>query len=168
MREMVEQLMREYLPRIRQELQPTTEAPAAQTDERPEYQTWGGGIHRVPEDFALPKATMVVAFQQWMCGSMDQKKSYPPIRQLTAADMSTTNKKKRLSQFRSLMKKVEQHARSRGDWPETPTQEVAAEMFKLGVQVLDMGDEAPRIDQFTWRTIANRVEKRARKRHRTT
>lgn len=122
-------------------------------------------MHRVPQNFQLPSATMVVAFQHWMCGNVAEQ--CPPIRQLTGADMPSRNLRKRLSQFRGLMSKVEKHARSREDWPETPTPDIAAQMFKVGGTVLDMGEEAARIDQFKWRTIANRVEQQASKRHRT-
>lgn len=49
--------------------------------------TWGGAIHRVPNDFVFPPVTLSIMWQLWCVG--DTNKGVPPFRLLSASDMSS-------------------------------------------------------------------------------
>ena len=48
---------------------------------------WGGGLHLVREDFALPKTGLRLAWQAYMCPNVELEQ--PPLRSVTARDMPT-------------------------------------------------------------------------------
>ena len=48
--------------------------------------TWGGGLHRVPEDFVLPGGTLESVWVLWCCG--DDTKKIPPYRFIHASDFA--------------------------------------------------------------------------------
>jgi hypothetical protein len=62
---------------------------------------WGDRLHLVHEDFDLPKCGLSAAFVAYMCGN--DELGYPPLRNVEPIDMSTKNKKKRLSDFKYIM-----------------------------------------------------------------
>lgn len=62
---------------------------------------WGDRMHLVREDFDLPKCGLSAAFVAFMCGN--DELGYPPLRHVEPIDMSTNNKKKRLSDFKYVM-----------------------------------------------------------------
>jgi len=78
----------------------------------PTYQ-WGGRLRRVPETFKLPPGNVRHAWQLWCLGSDDACNPHPPIRQLDQRDMgeesveAQRNKRRKLSDLRSLMGKME-------------------------------------------------------------
>ena len=85
-----------------------------------ELYMWGGGIHRVPEDFQLPSGTVRQAFLMYAAGNAELE--HPPLMVLNGSDMSTTHKKKRFSELRSLMVVLVREAQSEPHavWPKTP------------------------------------------------
>jgi len=71
--------------------------------------TWTDGTkHPVPQSFALPKGTVLTAWVQYCCG--DPAVQYPPLRSLLPTDMPTNAIRKRFSDFKWLMRKIEQQA----------------------------------------------------------
>jgi hypothetical protein len=69
---------------------------------------WGGSLHIVAENFDIPNVPMKDAWQMWIVG--DQRLGVPPLRRLQPRDLSTKNKRKRLSDLRYVMRKLEQRA----------------------------------------------------------
>ncbi|DBA02814.1 TPA: hypothetical protein N0F65_006604 [Lagenidium giganteum] len=66
---------------------------------------WGGIMRRLPATFEFPKVSVSAAWQPWQCGG--GRRNYPPFRSLEPNDMPTTNARKRLSDSRFLMNKIE-------------------------------------------------------------
>ncbi len=63
----------------------------------------------MPLDFDLPAGGLLLAWQAWCCGN--ERKGWAPIRLLKGVDMSSPNKKKRLSDFRFPMQMIENKVR---------------------------------------------------------
>jgi hypothetical protein len=78
-------------------------------DETTTLYTWGGSLHLVPEDFEFPHVTVSDAWQMWVV--VDSRKGYPPLRKLSPSDFLTRNNRKRFSDLKYLMKKIEEEAR---------------------------------------------------------
>jgi hypothetical protein len=60
----------------------------------------------------------------------------PALRFLTPSDMSTENKRKRLSEFLSLMGSIENEAKRAKEWIAHPTFQEANDMFNAHVASL--------------------------------
>jgi hypothetical protein len=69
---------------------------------------WGGGLHTVPESFEIPAVSVRDAWHLWMHG--DVNNNFPPFRLLQPGDMSHKNKRKRLSDLKYLMRKIQRKA----------------------------------------------------------
>ncbi len=96
---------------------------------------WGEASHRVSQDFCFPRTNVFLAWQEWMCGNTE--KAYGPLRFLEPSDMSTRNLRKRLSDFRLVMRWVERQVKEREKWVPQPTLEQASEMYALVAPLLD-------------------------------
>lgn len=119
---------------------------------------WNGAFHHVPQDFDFPKATAAVAWEIWCCG--DASKRWPPLKYLTELDMPTKNTRKRLSDFRFLMTKIEEKARERNLWTRDCSVAEAQHMFQeigQGVITVNGRVEVNRLGQLTWRTVVKNM-----------
>ena len=136
--------------------------------------TWpSGGLHRVREDFELPKGDPFTAWQ-WHClGNASQ--SIPPLRHLESSDLSTPNKKRRLTDFRFLMQKLESRASELpqwkpyvqdGRWVKQPSSEEATQMFQETKDAIALpvstasGRKRKRAPQMNWRSYVNELRKK--------
>ena len=108
---------------------------------------------------------MLIAWQYYCCG--DDLRGYPPLRLLSSKDMSTSDKKKRLSQFLGIMNRLkEKKLVSIGGWVEHPTVEQANTMFASvsgDVVAYLKGPSADRVEQINWRTVVNKMPSKRRK-----
>ena len=122
-------------------LQPPPQGPAsvppAVSDSQPRMWMWGGKFRRLPETFRFPCMTILSAWQLWCCG--DPSHQYPPFSHILPDDLSDSNTRKRLSDFRVLMIAMEQRVKASGPsaWIAQPSVEQANSMFSCAVQVLD-------------------------------
>jgi hypothetical protein len=66
---------------------------------------WGGKLHILPEDFTFPNCGVLVAWQIWCCG--DASKQIPALIRVSPIDLSTKDLRKRLSDFRFLMHRIQ-------------------------------------------------------------
>lgn len=124
------QILQEFRQSIREDIQaiqPQEHAPMAQHRNNTAVYTWGGNLRRVPQDFDLPRVPCLTAWQFWCCGN--PARGYPPFRTLTPTDMPTTNMRKRLSELRFLMKRIEAKCHEVGMWVNAPTIDNANAMY---------------------------------------
>ncbi len=117
---------------------------------------WGGGLRRVPSDFEFPRVSVRGVWQLWVHG--DAAKGLPPFRLLAPIDMPTKNKRKRLSDLRRLMMRIEQAMEDRGLADSNPTPQSSARIFELckdavGVEDTTGRGRQRRSDQLVWITV---------------
>jgi hypothetical protein len=107
---------------------------------------------------------MLIAWQYYCCG--EELRGYPPFRLLSSKDMSTSDKKKRLSQFLGIMGRLKEKLVSIGGWVEHPTVEQANTMYASvsgDVVAYLKGSSADRVEQINWRTVVNKMPSKRRK-----
>ena len=68
---------------------------------------WKGSFHFVSEDFELPTGGLLQAFQKWIFGSTER--NIHALKRLKPIDLSTTNQRKRLCDYRFVMQNVESY-----------------------------------------------------------
>ncbi len=125
---------------------------------------WDGSFHLVPQDFQFPSGDVQTAWQYWCCG--DPSRYYAPYRLLKPTDMSTPNLRKRLSDYRFPMGKLEEKLVEQSRWIANADVSQANEMFQLvAPMVLDLNSETVnnrkrRPYQVKWGTMVNLVRKK--------
>ncbi|OWZ07673.1 hypothetical protein PHMEG_00019908 [Phytophthora megakarya] len=70
---------------------------------------WGGAMHFFPEGVKLPIGTPEQAWIHWCCGNSAQ--NLPPFRKMFPIDLGSGNLRKRLSDLKFLMSKIERAAK---------------------------------------------------------
>lgn len=116
-----------------------------------------GKFHRLPQSYRLPKCSFRHVFVHWMLGS----DGVPPLRALHNRDLPTVEDRKRLSDLRSLMSKLESSIRSSDSWIENPkTSADVNQMFDHGM--LRISHETAqgrhrRLHQLCWTTVVRHL-----------
>ncbi len=113
-------------------------------------------LHRVPKEFSFPSVSLLLAWQHWCCGNLE--KGYPPFRELQPNDMVSKNMRKRLSDYKSVMKKIENEAVRQQIWTDRSTLPEVNEMFFKCVHTLGVDDcldevRVRRLSQTNWSTL---------------
>jgi hypothetical protein len=131
--------------------------------------SWGGALHPVPETFELPSVSCRDAWHLWIQG--DASKQYPPFRKLKPIDMPASNARKRLSDLRYLMQKVERHAVAAGRSISNLSPRSASVVFDEHSSVIDVststdGSRKRRRNQLVWITVASILRGKEKKRKR--
>ena len=67
----------------------------------PNLFVWGGRFNNFPETFDFPPGGVLQAWQWWFLGNPSQQ--YRPLKELRTTDLSTTNKKKRWSDYKYVI-----------------------------------------------------------------
>jgi len=136
---------------------------------------WQNRLHSLPEDYELPNGSVMISWQHYCCGN--QNKGYPPLRIISPVDMSSENKKKRFSEFRFLMGKIEEKVREQGKWKQNPSVAEVNEMLESAISQIGISDKTkknkPRsLKNMSWTSAANyargRKKNRTKKRKRST
>ena len=70
----------------------------------------GGKFHFFPENFHLPRGSVLEAWLNWCLGN--ERLGYPPFETLWPDDFSDSNGRKRLSDYRFVMNKIERRQMS--------------------------------------------------------
>ena len=130
-----------------------------------EVHTWAGGLHLLPEQFELPKVRVKDMWHLWLFG--ENTKVLPPFKRLQPADFSTKNKRKRLSDLRYLMKRIEARADELGLCYKNPSIHEANEIFRRCSSAIEVEEETPRKrqrrnTQIGWLTVVSLLRKRDR------
>uniref|UniRef100_A0A7S0HUI6 Uncharacterized protein n=1 Tax=Hanusia phi TaxID=3032 RepID=A0A7S0HUI6_9CRYP len=132
---------------------------------------WKGAYHALPEGFQWKRIGAHQAFELWMHGSAEH--GYPPFKEVTRSDFSSGGAKKRLSDLKYLMKRIQEHAESKGIWVEDPSYEqvkriyMQCEEYLLGEYKLPgvkRGSDE-RFSQISWQTVVKNMRKRAKTRN---
>jgi hypothetical protein len=144
------------------EAAPASAAPAV---ERSHWHLWEGKMHRVPQDFAFPAVSALTAWQLWCCGNAENH--WPPFRSLEPSDMGTRNLRKRLSDLRFLMRKIEQLVKAvdASMWVDTPSIQKTIDMFALaepGLELANVSEQKRkrRCGQLCWITVVDEIRSR--------
>jgi hypothetical protein len=150
----------EIVDHLRERSTPTTSVESIRTPE-PQYTVhlWNGKFHQVPIDYDLPNCGVLQAWQHWCLG--DSQRKIAPLRRLKPYDIYNDNTRKRLSDFRLVMKHIEESV----NWPtessQIPTLEEVNDTFHLAS--LNWRLDTQRLTQIKWRTAANILRKSAPK-----
>lgn len=145
--------------------EPVREAPRREPN-RVELHQWGGGFHLVPEGFTVPQVGLRLAWQAYVCPNVELQ--CPPLRSVSSLDMSTINKRKRLSEFQVLMREIKRRVEEVPErWIPYPTYEEADEMFyavqsELGVSEVTPKGRKRRVSELNWRTASRDILKKSR------
>ena len=114
--------------------------PRAATEERAaalQFYTWGGKLGRLlPENFTLPSSGIRDMWQLYIAGNPAQ--GIRPLRLISAEHVSSRNGKKRFSDFKTLMKSMEEKVREDGRWSDVETIANAEEMYPFGSVAVDL------------------------------
>lgn len=130
--------------------------------------SWGGRLHPFPRDFKLPKGSVQQAWILWNCG--DPQKGYPPLKTLHPSDLEQKNSKKRLCDFKYIMKLVEARAKELGLWKSKLTVTEAVETFRACQDAVDVGEisdehsRTRRKSQMSWLSVATLMRKEMKRR----
>jgi hypothetical protein len=92
---------------------------------------WGGSYHLLPEDFDFPAVSVRDAWQLWLIGDQNENRKYPSFRRITPKDLSTLNKRKRLCDFKYLMRIIERRAEALNLDIRRPSPVQAREIFDV-------------------------------------
>ncbi|KAG9415491.1 hypothetical protein AC1031_008936 [Aphanomyces cochlioides] len=127
--------------------------------------TWNGSLHRVPATFKFPSGTVSNAWEYWCCG--DSRLHYPPLRLLQPTDMPTLQHRKRLSDFRFLMREIDRLVVENGTMIHSPSVAEAANMLDAVKQFLPIYDHTDvnrirRKDHLKWTSAVNIMRKKRR------
>ena len=117
---------------------------------------WDGRMNLLPENHALPKGTISVAWHEWVCGTQ----SIPPLRRCTGKDFSNRKARKRFSNLKFLMTKIEDRARESGIWQNTLSIQEANNILEMCQDAIELpgrteADRERRIGQLNWATCVN-------------
>jgi hypothetical protein len=123
---------------------------------------WGGLLRPVPDTFTFPVCSALAAFQLYCSGNAELQ--YPPLRILTPADMPTRDSRKRLSDYRFLMRKLEGRLRRDGAWVPEPTLDDCNTMFDAAADEITVpewtaGQRKRRLTQLKWTTLVKVLRK---------
>ncbi|OWZ21858.1 hypothetical protein PHMEG_0003535 [Phytophthora megakarya] len=121
-------------------------------------------LTRAPSDFDIPSMSLLCAWEHWCCG--DPSGRIGPYRFLQWQDLSTTRKRKTLSNYRCMMLEI-QNKIPVNAWIQTPTVSQARTMLQSVVSELSIQDVTPknrqrRTDQLKWSTALNEIRKNRR------
>ena len=129
---------------------------------------WGGKFHFVPEDFHLPKGSVVEAWRNWCMG--DERLGYPPFKSLRPDDFSNKNARKRLSDYRFMMMQIEQKASDLGIHMPIKTEQEAVSVFERCKSVVSVPQETMtgkrrRTGQLSWLTVVDFLRCKSKESH---
>ena len=128
---------------------PSTPAPSIK------HSTGGCGLRRVPVNFAFPRGTIATLWQYWCVGN-------PPLRDLHKSDMSKRDQRRRLTEVKRLMGRVEslltpaEIVAARSSVASAATQ-FAAVSSQLQLRSSAATGRTRQLQQLSWRTFAREL-----------
>jgi hypothetical protein len=132
--------------------------------------TWGGRLHEFPRDTDLPSGGVEQAWVYWCCG--DPGRQLPPFKRLRPMDFVDKNKRKRLSDFRTLMQRIETRARELQLETNAISIVTAVDVFSKCKDIVEIPDTTRngrkrRHGQLVWISVETELRKLARQRSRS-
>ena len=128
----------------------------------PSY-VWGGQFHQLPEDFRLPKGTPQTALSFWCLGSPSA--GIPPLRLVNPSDFSRKQSRRRFSDFKFLVKAMEQAI---GNLPTSETVETQDIFMRAEEAIVNQihtpSKKRTRPLQRDWQTAVKQLRSTARQR----
>jgi hypothetical protein len=126
---------------------------------------WGGRFRRLPHDFSLGDGTVRHFWVQWVCGSASMQ--LPPLRFVQSSDISNRNTKKRFSDLRFLMAKLETAARAKSLLIKRVSISEALEVYGQIQDAIAIKPNTPcrrvrRQNQLSWRTVVNTLRRQSK------
>ncbi|POM65190.1 Hypothetical protein PHPALM_19137 [Phytophthora palmivora] len=126
---------------------------------------WGGKFRRVQSDFAIPDCSVRQMWLLWVCGN--KSKQIPPLRQLDGRDMPSRKLRKRLSQLRYVMSKIEKAAASKNLLHDSQNVDEATQVFVACAESVDVDKRTEhsrkrRRGQLSWATVGKLLRKKAK------
>ncbi len=98
---------------------------------------WRGKVGRLlPDDFKLPASGPRDMWQLFIAGNPCQ--GVRPLRLVSGDHVCDKNVKKRFSDFKTLMRMVEQKVRDEGQWSDAETIANAEQMFEIGKVAVEL------------------------------
>jgi hypothetical protein len=136
------------------------EAAGQQEQFRPQVFYWGNPprFHHLPEHFTIPEGDVQVLWAFWCCGNPAER--ILPLRRVRPGDLTGTNARKRLSDYRFLMLALEAKAREAAIWLDHPTAAQAAAMLTPALVALGLPDQTVRgrmrrLCSLRWGSVVN-------------
>ncbi len=137
----------------------------AQIEDTPTYQlySWGGSFHKLPLDYTFPDVTVAAAYRYWHIGS--EEENLPPFKSLEPTDFSKSNERKRLSDWKYIMKEI--IGVLADDYEdESSNINVINSQFKLAMERIPRVDKKKRTRPEEWALVTAVRELRAAKKAR--
>ena len=120
----------------------------------------------LPHNIVLPMGSVLEAWQHWCCGKQNNEfgeVGYPPLRLVHPSALKDKNMRKRYSDLKYLMKKIEINAKEKGIFTQRSTVDEANNIFGQCEDVLDelhtCNRSGRRLSQLSWITVASIVRK---------
>jgi hypothetical protein len=123
---------------------------------------WGGRLARLPEDFVFPSGSVRIAWQHWCCGNTS--KGYPPLRLIKPRDIALEKVKRRLADYRFLMKRIQDSIEDDQFRIEDITITEANSLFDRYSHIAELpnltsNNRTRRNNQLAWITVATELRK---------
>jgi hypothetical protein len=156
----IRQILEEHHNQLRIMYAPSTEANAAETISKSRHIfNWDGGLHLLPSNYEFPKVGLRTIFQHWFIGS----NSEPPLRRIKPIDLPK-NQRKRLSDLKWIMQKMETNIKGQNRWTDNPTLLQVNDMFDIGFAGLGLIDttltnRTRRLGEMKWNTVVKVLRK---------
>jgi hypothetical protein len=118
--------------------------------------TWGGRINKLPENYDLPTGTVQLAYQMWMLP--DNLNRVCALRNCSAKDFSTKEKKRRFGDLAKLMDSIESDAKRDDIWTLSPNVNQVNLMVNKWWENINISTCTPkgrtrRLGQMKWTTV---------------
>ena len=133
---------------------------------------WGGKLGRLlPADFAFPKTAKVR--EMWTLYIVGNPLlGYPPLRLVTSDHVCDRNTRKRFSDFKKLMRMIEEKVKESGAWTEEANSANAVRMYELGKAAVALPGKSScgytrRSGDLGWRYVLKMKQQGPSKRPRT-
>lgn len=127
------------------------------------FYCWGGKIDRLlPQDFAFPRTGK--PREMWnLFVSGDRLRGIPPLRLISSEHVADKNTKKRFSDFKVLMRMIEEQVRAADEWTDATTLENASRMYEIGKSAISLDAKSNRgysrrVGALTWRTVLKTLQ----------
>ncbi|POM68001.1 Hypothetical protein PHPALM_15891 [Phytophthora palmivora] len=114
--------------------------------------------HGTMNGFTFPKVPLMTAWELWWFGC--PSKGWPPFRALSPIDLPNKNTRKRLSDFRFVMMKIESISRQQTTYRSNPSLHQARQLLSKAMDLLPIEEQAQRKytrrkEQLQWSTVVN-------------
>lgn len=127
--------------------------------------SWGGKMRSLPENYQLPKGSLAIAWQHFVCG--DSESMIPPLRSVHPSDFSDHKQRNRFSDFKTVLGFLEREERCMNWWVDEPTLLQANDLFAkvchVVYEVYTGKTNDIRVHQYSWSTFTNSIRENVKR-----